>query len=123
MVQQTINIGSTFDVARARNYMRKIADENAWSTVFRVRTAAVITTLAEMALFKGQARMQNLVLHFDVLEYNGHEGVEFYCDIPAVGRDENYFSISHSQLERTSDELMIEQQDGIDRIIVRLWVD
>lgn len=123
MVQQTINIGSTFDVARARNYMRKIADENSWNTVFRVRTAAIITTLAEMALFKGQARMQNLVLHFDVLEYNGHGGIEFCCDIPATGRNENYFSISHSQLERTSDELTINQQDGVDHIVVRLWAD
>ena len=47
-----IQIRGTFDIALARQHLRKLSEELQWSPTFRMRAITAFTALAELAHFK-----------------------------------------------------------------------
>ena len=122
-VSQALSISSTFDVAKARNHFRKIADGNNWSPMNRMRLSAVITTLSEMALFKGRARINSLLLSYEIVESGSEVGVFFSCELPVEADSESHLEHAQMQLERTAGEVEIMRSGDIDHIVVRVWIE
>ena len=118
---EMLSIQSMVEVARARNVIRKVAQEHHWDPLFRARMSATVTTLAEMALFQRHNNVDSMVIYFDIVVMDDQEGVVFFCDVNTAGCDQIHYSLAHSQLNRSCDEVKIDKKEDIHHIMVRLW--
>lgn len=116
-------ITGTFDIAVARNKMRKVAEQYNWPPAFRARASAALTVLAELVLFAHYPHANSLLLNINVLERGGQLGIEFVCDTSssANGLFNSLSNPARSQLERASDELDFCTGNGTNQITVRVW--
>lgn len=122
MTTTTLPIQGTFDIAMARNVLRRTGQSYKWPPQFAARASAALSALAELGLFAQTAQMSCFYLKFDVLNCAGGDGVEFSCEIKTHGQSNNYMNYARLQLERASDEIEVEQAAGLEKIKVRVWI-
>jgi hypothetical protein len=117
-----IQISGTFDIALARQHLRKLSEELNWSPTFRMRATAAFTALAEIAHFKDRNHQGVSVVYVQVLEQNDMQGIEFHVDtnLEMISRE---YPVARWQLERVSDDLEIENSKGIQHIVIRVWAN
>jgi len=115
-----IRITGTFDIALARQHLRKLSEELNWSPTFRMRATAAFTALAEIAHFKDRHHEGSSVVYVQVIEKNGMHGVEFHADtnLEMISRE---YPVARWQLERVSDELEVEEGKSVQHIVMRVW--
>jgi hypothetical protein len=118
----TLPIQGTFDIAMARNVLRRTAQSYNWPPQFRARASAALSALAELGLFAQTSQASCFYLNVDVLNKSGNEGVEFSCEVKSSGQYNNYVNYARLQLERASDEIEVKQASGIEQIKVRVWL-
>ena len=116
-----VDIKGTFDVAVARNQLRKISENIQLPTILRARSAAVISTVSELVLFKSTGDTPQLRLSISFIETNDKSGVEFECIAPFTNDIAKNFPVAEWQLERICDELDIKQHGSDDLLTIRLW--
>jgi hypothetical protein len=117
-----IQISGTFDIALARQHLRKLSEELDWSPTFRMRATAAFTALAEIAHFKDRQHQGPSVVYVQVLEQNTIQGVEFHADanLEMISRE---YPVARWQLERVSDELDVEEGKSVQHIVMRVWAN
>ena len=117
-----IHIRGTFDIALARQHLRKLSEELQWSPTFRMRATAAFTALAELAHFKDRQHQGPSVVYVQVLEENRVQGVEFHADtnLEMISRE---YPVARWQLERVSDELEVDEGKSIQHIVMRVWAN
>ena len=115
-----IQISGTFDIALARQHLRKLSEELNWSPTFRMRATAAFTALAEIAHFKDRQHQGPSVVYVQVIQQGGVHGVEFHADsnLEMISRE---YPVARWQLERVSDELEVEDGNSTQHIIMRVW--
>ncbi len=111
-----ITIGGTMDMARARQALRKMGDEQTWSNTLKVRSIAALTAMAETLYFARAERATPLQIHTEsdgqVIEFQTATDFEEACRSCPTARD---------QLERASDEFVVKPGGRGDQITLRLW--
>lgn len=117
-----IQIRGTFDIALARQHLRKLSEEFQWSPTFRMRAIAAFTALAELAHFKDRQHQGPSVVYVQVLEENQVQGVEFHAhtNLEMISRE---YPVARWQLERVSDELEVDEGKSIQHIVMRVWAN
>jgi hypothetical protein len=117
-----IQISGTFDIALARQHLRKLSEELRWSPTFRMRATAAFTALAEIAHFKDRQHQGPSVVYIQVLEENQVQGVEFHVDtnLEMISRE---YPVARWQLERVSDELEVDEGKSMQHIVMRVWAN
>jgi hypothetical protein len=115
-----IQISGTFDIALARQHLRKLSEELNWSPTFRMRATAAFTALAEIAHFKDRQHQGPSVVYVHVVQQGSVYGVEFHADsnLEMISRE---YPVARWQLERVSDELEVEDGDATQHIVMRVW--
>ena len=73
-----IPVQGTFDVALARNMLRKKVAERGWLPSYRARAAAALTALTELILLSQTPAVLNINM---VEQPQPHMGIELVCDI------------------------------------------
>lgn len=115
MMKVDITIGGTMDMARARQSLRKMGDEQAWSNTLKVRSIAALTAMAETLYFARADRAASL--HINAV--SDGQAVEFQT-ITNFQEACQYCPSARDQLERASDEFVIEAGRHGDQITLRL---
>jgi hypothetical protein len=115
-----ITISGTMDMARARQSLRKLGDEQAWPNALKVRAIAALTAMAETLYFARTERPVPLQISVEHVDERGQPCVELQTrtDFAEACR---FCPTAQDQLERASDELVINPSNGGDQIVVRLW--
>jgi hypothetical protein len=118
MASETIRIEGPFDVAIARNRLRrKIADQG-WVPTFRARAAAALTAMAELILFSQTVG----TVEMDIIGRDNKTGVELGGSVSWPDSRYIWLDEARSRLARVTDELEIADTPDGPRIIVRIWV-
>jgi hypothetical protein len=118
MASETIRIEGPFDVAIARNRLRrKIADQG-WVPTFRARAAAALTAMAELILFSQTVGTVDM----DIIGRDNKTGVELSGSVSWPDSRYIWLDEARSRLARVTDELEIADTPDGPRIIVRIWV-
>ena len=117
-----IQIRGTFDIALARQHLRKLSEELQWSPTFRMRAIAAFTALAEIAHFKDRQHEGSSMVYVQVLEENQVQGVEFHAhtNLEMISRE---YPVARWQLERVSDELEVDEGKSLQHIVMRVWAN
>jgi hypothetical protein len=117
-----IQIRGTFDIALARQHLRKLSEELRWSPTLRMRAIAAFTALAELAHFKDRQHEGPSMIYVQVLEENQVQGVEFHThtNLEMISRE---YPVARWQLERVSDELEIDASKSLQHVVVRVWAN
>jgi len=117
-----IQISGTFDIALARQHLRKVSEELSWPATLRMRAIAAFTALAEIAHFKDRQHHGPSVVYMHILDQNKIHGVEFHVDanLEMISRE---YPVARWQLERVSDELEVEDGRNTQHIIMRIWAN
>jgi anti-sigma-K factor RskA len=115
-----ITISGTFDMARARQALRKMGDQQAWPNVLTLRSIAAVTALAESLYFSSPDRSSPLRISIQMHQRGGHPVVELraHTQFDEVSR---HCTSVRGQLERASDEFLLERADRGDHLTLRLW--
>lgn len=115
----TITIQTTFDVARARNQVRRMIASYNWSPPFAGRTAAAITALGEAGLLAESFA----ILQVHLLEGDERRGLAITCDFArSANTPDQWLEQLRKHVERSTDELAVEGDAYRIRIHARLWV-
>jgi len=114
----SIEITGTYNVAVARQHLRKLSEELHWSQTLLLRAIAAFTALAETAHFKDRRR-EHLVVYIEAIEREKAHGIEFSADadLDIISRD---YPAARWQLERVSDEFEINRRGNTDHIVIRV---
>lgn len=116
-----IPVQGTFDVALARNMLRKKVSERGWVPSFRARAAAALTALTELVLLS----QTSAVLHLDVVERAPEAtGIELVCEIHLRAAKSVWLEQTRLRLSRAASELEItEQENGVTHITACIWLN
>lgn len=117
-----IQISGTFDIALARQHLRKLSEELQWSPTLRLRAVAAFTAMAETAYFRDSQRQGPLLVYVHVLEPPHAKGIEFHADVDfeSISRQ---FPVAKWHLQRVSDHLEIERRETFDHLVLRVLVN
>lgn len=113
-------IQGTFDIAIARNTLRRKISGGNWTPTFNARAAAALTALGELILAVHHST--NVVLvNLVILEDHHQQGVEFSCD---VRLPEHHGDLNEpcQRLERACDTLETEEVGGHLYVSVKVWM-
>ncbi len=113
-----IPVQGTFDVALARNMLRKKVAERGWLPSFRARAAAALTALTELVLLS----QTPAVLNINMVEQGRPIGIELVCDIHWRTAREVWLDQARQRLSRACNELVIKEEGDTTHIIVRIWL-
>lgn len=115
-----IHISGTFDIAVARQHIRKLCQELRWPAELCLRGIAAMTALAETVYFKDRLRDGPLVVYIHAVEQEGIYGIELHADadFASIARE---FPLARWHLERVSNELKILRQENYDHIVLSVW--
>jgi hypothetical protein len=118
MDARAMRIQSAFDLAIARNTLRRKIAERDWKPLFRARAAAALTAMADLILV---AQTEG-VIKMDIVEKNGRNGIRLGCDF--VWPDSRYIWLdeARSRLSRVTDEMEIQDTPNGPRITAQVWV-
>lgn len=117
MASLDLCIKGTFDIAVARNRLRRTADANHWPPIMRARISAAMTTLAEIVMYKGRSQPEQVMLKVMVINNGVQQGLEFQCLAPFKSDISQHYAVAHWQLERACDDLIIENQGAEEDLI------
>lgn len=119
MSQMSIPIQGTFDVAKARNALRKEIASQGWLPSFSARAAAMLTALTELILLaQASATLEIVVIH-----QRRSSGIEIGCDMHWLAAQQVWLEQVRRRLERLTDEFDIfDENSDHPRIVVRLWL-
>jgi hypothetical protein len=114
-----IPVQGTFDVALARNMLRKKVAERGWLPSYRARAAAALTALTELILLS----QTPAVLNINMIEQpQPHMGIELVCDIHWRAAKDVWLEQAEVRLSRAADEMEIVDDGGSTHIIARIWL-
>jgi hypothetical protein len=114
-----IPVQGTFDVALARNMLRKKVAERGWLPSFRARAAAALTALTELVLLS----QTPAVLNINMVEPGGpNVGIELVCEIHWRTAKEVWLEQARVRLTRAADEMEIDDDGTSTNIIARIWL-
>jgi hypothetical protein len=114
-----IPVQGTFDVALARNMLRKKVAERGWLPSFRARAAAALTTLTELVLLS----QTPAVLNLNMVDPGGpNVGIELICEIHWHASREEWLEQARTKLTRAANEMEIKEQGAATLIIARIWL-
>jgi hypothetical protein len=118
-MDEQVSIGGTFDVALARQRLRKLADAHNWPNLLRVRATAALTALVEVLYFRRINPQDALHIIISVLPA-GKPGVEFHIEAPFTEICTRY-AVARWQIERACDELVVQSNSGLEHVTVKVW--
>jgi hypothetical protein len=114
-----IPVQGTFDVALARNMLRKQVAERGWMPSFRARAAAALTALTEIVLLS----QTPAVLNIDVVDQGAPAvGIQLVCDIHWRAAKEVWLEQARLRLSRATDELQIRDEPDCTHITASIWL-
>jgi hypothetical protein len=142
----TLDINGTFEVAIARNRLRKAASQHDLPLMLQARATAALTSITEVVLFQSGGKNRDLKLVVLVHSHPDQQGVEFQFfallhnetikegampeQILPYGHDElgmgqsrpiKQATDAEGQFAKVCDELNISQHGSFDHVIMRLW--
>lgn len=117
-----LHISGTFDVAVARNQLRKFAAKHKLPSLLRARAAAATTTIASVILFRSSDYNASLELTVTLVEDDGIEGVKFEFNAALTDDINKRFVVSEWQLERACDEINISNHGDHDQVMMTIWM-
>ncbi len=114
-----IPVQGTFDVALARNMLRKQVAERGWMPSFRARAAAALTALTEIVLLS----QTPAVLNINVVEQDPNAvGIQLVCDIHWRAAKDVWLEQARLRLTRATDELDIVDAPDCTHITASIWL-
>jgi len=113
-----IPVQGTFDVALARNLLRKRVAEKGWQPAYRARASAALTALTELILLS----QAPAVLDIDLVEERVKAGVRLVCEIHWRAAKGVLLEQARVQLSRAADELQIEDRPSMTRVVASVWI-
>ncbi len=119
MSQVAVPIQGTFDVAIARNALRRKIAESAALPALSARAAAALTAMAELILFSHSPGTIEITL----IERPGAAGVELGCETNWVQNRQVWIGQAHRWLERVADEMQVMERPNGLYLIARVWID
>lgn len=114
-----IPIQGSFDVAIARNMLRRKIAEQGWLPAFRARAVAALTVMTETILLSHTSA----VILLTIYDQAQKPGIELSCDMRAETLKPVWLDQARRQLPRVTDEMEIVGHDQMPRIIARVWVE
>jgi hypothetical protein len=118
-LDMTIQISGTFDIAPARQNIRRLSEKLDWTPTIRLRAIAAFTALAEIGHVKDRQRREPLVIYLKILNREDGYVIEFHTDANLDGIAREY-PVARWQLERVSDEFEVEPGEKSDHIVMRI---
>ncbi len=113
-----IPVQGTFDVALARNMLRKQVAERGWVPSFRARAAAALTALTEIVLLS----QTPAVLNIEVMDQGQPIGIQLVCDIHWRAAKEVWQEQARLRLSRATDELQVVDEPDCTHIVASIWL-
>src|SRR5262245_35549783 len=105
MMSEQLSISGTFDVALARQRLRKLADEHAWPNLLRVRATAALTALVEVLYFHRLHPQDALRIAISIPAAD-KPGIEFCSEVPFTSICARY-AVARWHIERACDEFIV----------------
>jgi hypothetical protein len=118
MSQVSISIQGTFDVAKARNILRKEIAKQGWLPAFSARSAAALTEMTGLILLSRTSG----VLDIQVVKQPGLSGIELGFNVHWWNDKEVWLDQARGRLRNMTDELEIHDNGHCPRIVARLWL-
>jgi hypothetical protein len=118
MASESIRIEGPFDVAIARNRLRRKVADQGWVPTFRARAAAALTAMAELILFSQTIG----TIDMEIISRDDKIGVELGGSVSWPDSRYVWLDEARSRLARVTDELEISDSSDGPRIIVRIWL-
>ncbi|MBN1285268.1 MAG: hypothetical protein JXB47_07715 [Anaerolineae bacterium] len=118
MPAESIQIEGPFDVAIARNRLRRKVAEQGWMPTFRARAAAALTAMAELILFSQACGS----IDMSIVDREGKTGVELAGGVSWPDSRYVWLDEARSRLARVTDELEIVDTPDGPRIVARVWL-
>lgn len=78
---ETVTIQGTFDIAKARNMLRKLVNTWDWPLTFGTSASAVLTALGELILHCQQSQSEATAIAMTVVSVNGETHLEISSSI------------------------------------------
>jgi len=114
-----IPVQGTFDVALARNMLRKKVAERGWVPSFRARAAAALTALTEIVLLS----QTPAVLNINIVDHGEPEiGIQLVCDVHWRAAKDVWLEQARLRLTRATDDLQIVDDSEATHIIASIWL-
>lgn len=117
----TLKMTGTYEIALARNQLRNYAAQHEILPLLRARSAAAITIIASVILFKSSDSNPTLELEVRPLEDDEVEGIEFQFYANLTHDISKRFVIAEMQLERVCDEIGITNRGDHDLVVMKIW--
>ncbi len=115
---EQFRIHGTFDIAIARNNLRRQAAERGWKPFFRARVGAALTAMARLLL-----TVQNEgIIQMDIIERDNQPGMVLRCAFEWPDSRYSWLDEARIRMERVVDEIEVEDTDQGPAITVRVWV-
>jgi hypothetical protein len=114
-----IPVQGTFDVALARNMLRKKIAERGWLPSYRARAAAALTALTELVLLSQTPAVLNINM---VEQGNPNVGIELVCDIHWRAAKDVWLEQARMRLTRAANEMEIDDSGTTTHIVARIWL-
>ncbi len=115
----TLFVSSTWDIAKARNELRKIVLGQNYPPVVCARAVAAVAALGELILSSGMTG----TLEISIVARHGQQSVELNCKIPQKSKEHLSLETVQSQLTRAADAVEMREHDNQLDITVYLCPD
>lgn len=112
----TFSIKSTWDIAKARNEVRKVLLGHNYPPVVSARAIAVVAALGELILSAGAMGS----LELQIVLWHGQQSIELNCKIPRPHGEKLSLETTHSQLMRAANA--VEIHEGADRVDITVYL-
>lgn len=110
----TLYLSSTWDIAKARNELRKVVLGQNYPPVVCARAVAAVAALGELILSSGMTATLDIL----IVSQHGQPIIELNCKIPHKGGERLSLETLKAQLARATDTVEMHEQDKQLEIIV-----
>ncbi|MCU0513727.1 MAG: hypothetical protein MUE40_14300 [Anaerolineae bacterium] len=106
----TITIEGTFDIARGRNELRKLVNEQGWSLPFGTRASAILTAMGELVL-QCQPHSDHARIILNVVRQGAVPHLEMVCRCRLTGQPSGAFDQARERLQSSAPEVKIDHSE------------
>ena len=112
----TLFLSSTWDIAKARNELRKVVLAQNYAPTMCARAVAVVAALGELTLSSGVTA----TLDIAIVSRQGQPHIALNCKIPQKGKGHLSLETLRAQLTRATDSVEMHEKDNELEITVYL---